>query len=148
MGRMYVVTHSLTATAALSLLRVSAPSDAILICHEVKVSNEDIETSDQLAVQIHRASTDGTGTSATVTPLEVGDAAFGGSAVYDCSADPTAGVVLDRSGQNILNGWHFLWTPELRPIVSPSGRIVVHLDDDPASDTVMNVTMKFEEKGG
>ncbi|NKB59005.1 MAG: hypothetical protein GKS00_21980 [Alphaproteobacteria bacterium] len=115
-------------SAAQDLVRVSAPSDAVLVVHEVNVTQESTETSDTGAIQLQRASTDGTGTSYIPKLLQPSDAAFGGSAVTNLTADTTAGDVLYREGYNILPGYRKLFTPEQRPVVPPSGRFVVRSD--------------------
>lgn len=135
-------------TAAQDLVRISAPSTAIVVIHEVKVTNEDVETSNQVAYQLQRSSTDGTGTSATPEAFEEGSTAFGGTAVVDLTVDTTIdGVPLWKEGQNILNGFHWLPTPETRIVISPSARFVVRLDSAPAASTQMSATVVFEEIG-
>lgn len=149
MGRMYtVLMDAISVSAAKDLMRISAPSDAIVVLHEVKVTQDTIETSEQLPIQINRASTDGTGTGATARALEDGSQAFGGSAVVNLTADTTPGNILWREAQNILNGWHYLPTPESRPVISPSGRIVVRLDAAPDAGTTFSVVAVIEEIGG
>ncbi len=149
MGRMYTVTMDAAAvTAAKDLMRISAPSDAVVILHEVKVTQDESESSEQLPIQIHRASTDGTGTAATARPLQEGDAAFGGAAVVNLTADATAGDIVWRESQNVLNGWHWLPTPEGRPVISPSGRMVIRLDAAPGASTKFTAVALVEEIGG
>ena len=64
------------------------------------------------------------------------------------TADTTiSGSPLFRMGQNVLNGWHWLFTPEMRPVVPPSGRFVVRLDAAPTAALTMTVTVTFEEVG-
>jgi hypothetical protein len=129
MGRVYsVLMDAISVTSAQDLVRISAPSDAIVVVHEVLVTNEDVTTSDQGAIQIQRASTDGTGSAYTAKLLEGSDAAFGGSAVVNLTAATTAGDILWRAGGDVRAGWHYLPTPEARIVVPPSGRVVVRSD--------------------
>lgn len=149
MGRMYsVIMDAVSVSAAKDLLRLSAPADAVVVIHEVTVSQEASETSEQVAIQLMRASTDGTGTAATAKQLESGDPAFGGSAVANLTVDTTAGDTLRREGANLLSGYKYLPTPEARPVISPSGRFVVRLEDAPAAARTMTVEVIFEEIGG
>lgn len=150
MGRMYtVVADAIAVAAADDLLRISAPSDAAVILHEVLVTQEAQETSEQLAVQIQRSSTDGTGTAVVPEQLELGDPVFGGTCSRTITVDTTIdGLPIWRSGQNVLNGWHYLPTPEGRPTISPSGRIVVRMDTAPAASMTVNTYALFEEIGG
>jgi len=134
-------------SAAKDLVRISAGSDAVVILHEVVVTQEDTTTSDQGAIQIQRASTDGTGTSYTPRLLSGNtDAAFGGSAVVNLSADTTAGDILWRAGSDVRAGWHYLPTPECRITIPPSGRIGIRSDVAITAAT-MTVTVIFEEIG-
>ena len=153
MGRMYtVVMDAIGVTAAKDLLRLSAPSDAVVIIHEVSVS-QDSDAGDseaeQLVLQLQRSSTDGTGTSATPEPLHEGDAAFGGTAVTNLTADTTIdGAPLWREGVNVQAGFRYFPTPETRPVISPSDRFVVRLDAAPGDSLTMNLVCVFEELGG
>ena len=149
MGRMYsVVMDAVAVTAAQDLIRISAPSDAIVVIHEVKVTQENTETSDQVAIQLQRSSTDGTGSAATPEQFESGDPAFGGTAVTNLTVATTLSDLLWREGFNVLNGFHWLPTPETRIVVSPSARFVVRIDDAPAASTTVTAVVLFEEIGG
>lgn len=150
MGRMYsAVSEATGLTAAKDLIRISAPSDAILRVHEVVVTQDASETSEQLPLEIFRASTDGTGTSITPEALETGDAAFGGTAVGNLTADTTkSGTSLWRQANDVRAGWHYLPTPDDQIVVPPSGRIVVRLDPGSSFTSVnLSTTVTFEEIG-
>lgn len=149
MGRLYsVLMDAVSISAAKDLLRLSAPADAVVVIHEVTVSQEASETSEQVAIQLHRASDDGTGTAATPKQLQSGDPAFGGTAVTDLTANTTATDILRRSAENLLSGYKYLPTPETRPVISPSGRFVVRLEDAPAAARTVSVEVILEEIGG
>jgi hypothetical protein len=148
MGRKYsVLMDAATISAADDLVRISAPADAILVIHEVIVTQDASETSEQLPLQLQRASTDGTGSSYTAKLLEGSDAAFGGTAVHTLTVDTTPGDILWRKSENVLNGWHYLPTPETRIVIPPSGRFVVRLDGAPSAALTMTATVIFEEIG-
>jgi hypothetical protein len=149
MGRMYTATvDAISVSAAKDLLRISAPSDAIVRLWEVRITQDASETSEQLPFQIHRGNSDGTGTSLTLRPTSPGDAAFGGTAVYDLSADTTVDHVLVREGINVLTG--FQWAPTMEGgvlVAAPSGRLVVRLDAAPTAALTFNVWALVEELG-
>jgi hypothetical protein len=149
MGRKYTALLDGSGIAAAGdLMRLSAPSDAIVQIHEVLLTQDASETSEQLAVQLQRSSTDGTGTSTTPEKLEASDATFGGTVVRALSSDTTiSGSPIFRMAQNTLNGWHWLFTPEMRPVLPPSGRFVVRLDDSPAAALTLTLVITFEEIG-
>lgn len=129
MGRMYsIIMDAVSVSTAQDLVRVSAPSDAVLVVHEVNVTQESSETSDSGAIQLQRATTDGTGPTYVPKLLQPSDAAFGGTTVTNLTVDTTAGDILYREGFNVLSGYRKLFTPEQRPVVPPSGRFVVRSD--------------------
>lgn len=146
-GRIYsVLMDAISVSAAKDLIRLSAPSDGSLLIHQVIVTQEGSETSDQVAIQLQRSSTDGTGTSYTAKKFCEEDPAFGGSAVTNLTADTTAGDILHREGMNMLAGFNWLPTPEMRPLIPASGRFVVRLDVAPAAATTMTAVVIFEER--
>lgn len=148
MGRFYVVTmDAVSINAAKDLIRITAPSDSILLIHEVTVQQDESETSEQAAVQLHRASTDGTGTSYTAEPLDASDTAFAGTAIVNLTADTTPSALLRRESFNWLNGYQYLPTPETRIVIPPSGRFVVRLENNPSATLTVTANVVFEEIG-
>lgn len=148
-GRMYtVIMDAQSISTADDLMRISAPADACVVIHHVKITQDAGETSEQLPIQFQRSTTDGTGTAVTARPLSKGDAAFGGTAVVALTVDTTLDVILWREGQNVLNGWEWVATPEERIVISPSGRFVIRLDAAPAAALTFTITAVIEEIGG
>jgi hypothetical protein len=47
-----------------------------------------------------------------------------------------------------MAGLPIWWTPETRPVLSPSGRLIVELQTTPADALTMSGTLYFEEIGG
>ncbi len=154
MGRMYAgVLDAQSVSTAVDLVYLKAAADLIIVVHEIIVSQDTSETSQQLPLQILRRTTDNSGGATTPAPsvINPSDTAFSSTwETYDGSWAGTgsAGDILWRASQNVLNGWHYLPTPELRPILSPGGRIAVALETNPASALIFTVTMYFEEIGG
>lgn len=142
-----IAVDSIAVTAAKDLLRVSAPATGMVGLCELRISQDASETSEQLPFQVHRASNDGTGTAITPKPTDPGDT-FGGTAVYNLSADTTLTDLMYREAVNVLNGLHWvaswegsiIWTP-------PSGRLVVRLDAAPAASLNFNVWALMAELG-
>jgi hypothetical protein len=154
MGRMYTLTGSVSgATTAIDLLRVSAPTDAVVVVHRIHITQEtefgDAE-SEQIDIIVARASTDGSGGSTvTAAKLESGDAAFGGSAVSGNSTQSTL------TTPHIINetfpvqaGFYWVPTPEEKIVLSPSGRLVVELSTAPNDSIDFRFFMVIEEIGG
>lgn len=153
MGRMYAaVFEEVAASAAQDLFEVVAPADSAVAIHGVMISQSSDagdSASEQLNILIHRASTSGSGgSSVTASPLNVGDAAFGGTVEANNTSQGTEGTQLHAECFNIMAGLCIWWTPETRLILSPSGRIVVELQSTPADALTMSGTIYFEEIGG
>lgn len=153
MGRIYSATFEQVAvSAAQDLFEINAPSDAIVAVHAVSISQSsdagDVEA-EQLNLLIHRGSTSGSGgSSLTARPLQTGDAAFGGTIEANNTTQSTEGVILHSESFSVVAGTSIIWTPELRPIISPSGRLIVELQTTPADALTMSGTIYFEEIGG
>jgi hypothetical protein len=154
MGRRYTAAlDALSVSAVCELFNVIAPADAVVAIHEVSITQDAGETSEQLPVRIFRTATDQSakGSANTPSPLEVGDAAFGGTVrtnVLTAETFATETTMLFCQSQNVLNGWHWLWTPETRPILSPSGKLCVKLDAAPAAALTFSGYVVVEEIGG
>lgn len=154
MGRRYTAAlDALSVSAVCELFNILAPADAVVAIHEVSITQDAGETSEQLPVRIFRTATDQSakGSANTPAPLEVGDAAFGGTVrtnVLTAETFATETTMLFCQSQNVLNGWHWLWTPETRPILSPSGKLCIKLDAAPAGALAFSGFVVFEEIGG
>ena len=152
-GRMYVVSAAVAGvTAAIDLIRISAPADAVVVVHKVIISQETEfgdAASEQMDIQFHRGSTDGSGgATPTARPLEVGDAAFGGTVATGNTSQSTEGTFLHHEAANVMAGFVWAATPEERIVLSPSGRLIVELPTAPDDSIDFRVTAYFEEIGG
>jgi hypothetical protein len=153
MGRMYSVSNTVAGvTAAIDLLRISAPTDAVVVVHKVIVTQETEfgdAASEQLDVMFHRGSTDGSGgATPTASPLEVGDSAFGGTCATGNTTQSTDGTILHREAFNVMAGMYWSPTPEERIVLSPSGRFIASVETAPDDSIDFRVTAYFEEIGG
>ena len=158
MGRMYTCPLDAVSVAAVcELWYIAAPTDAIVVLHEVVVTQDTSETSEQLPLNIFRTATDQSakGSALTPAPLKVGDAAFGGVVRYNiltAETFATETTMLKRQSQNIINGWHYLPTPEARIALSPTagtaGRLCIKLDGAPSAALTVSGYAIIEEIGG
>jgi len=150
MGRMYsAVFEEVSVSAAQDLFEINAPSDASVVVHGCEISQSSDTDSEMLNILIHRASASGSGgSSVTASPLEVGDAAFGGTVEANNTSGGTEGTKIHAACFNVLNGWLWMPTPECRPVISPSGRLVIELQTAPGDALTMSGTVYFEEVGG
>jgi hypothetical protein len=153
MGRVYTITfEEVAVTAVQDLFEVVAAADSVVIIHELRLSQSsdagDTE-SEQLQILMHRGSTSGSGgTAPTPSPIEVGDSAFGGTAEVNNTSQSTEGTILGGGAWNVMAGEQFLWTPETRLVLSPSGRFIVELQTAPDDSLTMTGTLTVEEIGG
>jgi hypothetical protein len=149
-GRVYsAVFETVSVSAAQDLFELNAPSDACVVVHGFEVSQVASETSEQLNLLVHRGTTSGSGgTTVTARPLKVGDPAFGGTVEVNNTTQSSEGNQLHAAGFNVLNGYLWLPPPELRPVLSPSGRLVVELQTAPGAALSCSGTLYFEEVGG
>lgn len=150
---MYSATfEEVAVTAAQDLFEINAPSDATVIVHAVHISQSSDAgdaQSEQLNVLIHRGSTSGSGGSTpTAAPLSLGDPAFGGTVEANNTSQSTEGTQLHSENFNVMAGLSIIWTPETRPVISPSGRLIIELQTAPADSLTMSGTVYFEEVGG
>lgn len=154
MGRMYAVPiDALSVSAICELLFIAAPADAVVRVHEIKLTQDASESSEQLPIRIFRTATDQSakGSAITPNPLSLGDAAFGGtvrSNILTAATFATETTMLISEAFNILNGFHYLPTPESRIDISPSGRLVVKLDAAPGGALDFSGYAIIEEIGG
>jgi hypothetical protein len=153
MGRMYSATFEQVAvTAVQDLFELVAPADSVVLLHSVTLSQStdagDTE-SEMLNLLYHRGSTSGSGgTSVTPAPLNLGDAAFGGTCEANNTTQSTEGTILRADNFNVLAGYIWQPTPEERIVLSPSGRLIIELQAAPADSITMSGTIVFEEIGG
>lgn len=154
MGRMYTaVLDALSVSAVCELFNIIAPADSVVVIHEICITQDTSETSEQLPLNVFRTATDQSakGSANTPAPLNVGDAAFGGTVrtnVLTADTFATETTMLMRNSQNVLNGWHILPTPECRIVLSPSAKLCIKLDAAPAAATPFSGYVMFEEIGG
>lgn len=154
MGRLYSATfESIAVTVEQDFFNLLVPADMCVAVHSLVLSQSsdagDSE-SEQLNVLIHRGSTAGTGgTTPTPAPMELGDAVSTVTVrANDVTTQSTEGAQIHAECFNVMAGLSIVWTPETRPIISPSGRLVVLLQVAPSDELTMSGTIYFEEIGG
>jgi hypothetical protein len=143
------VFEEVAVTAAQDLFEIVAPADSVVIIHGFEISQSSDTDSEGLSLLVHRGSTSGSGGSTpTPAPMNVGDAAFGGTVEANNTSQSTEGTQLHAAAFNVLSGYAWIPTPETRPVLSPSGRIIIELQTAPADSLTMSGTVYFEEIGG
>jgi hypothetical protein len=126
----------------------------MVVCvHEIHITQDAGETSEQLPVHILRVPatvTSGNGTAVTPRKTMSGDPAATATVERNGTTVATTSGTLEplrRSGDNVLNGWHWVFTPETRLWLAPSGVLVVRLVTAPAASLNMSGELIFEEVG-
>jgi hypothetical protein len=138
-------------TAAKTLIEVAAPADSVVFVERLYISQTSFDTSENLGTTVQRITTTGTGTATTPVPMQVGDAAFGGTVETNATIEPTytASTMLYEGGFNVLSG--FLWTPANDDevfVLSPSALIGMNLDVAPSASMNFSYGATLREIGG
>jgi hypothetical protein len=151
---MYTAVIDATAVAAVcEIFFIKSPADAVTRIHEIFISQDTSETSEQLPLNVFRTATDqaAKGAANTPNPLSAGDAAYGGTVRTNILAAETLATettMLMRQSMNALNGWHILPTPECRIDISPGAGVCIKIDAVPAASLPISGFVTFEEIGG
>lgn len=160
MGRIYHGQVSgVTVSAAQDIFELLAPADAVLVVHSWTV----FQTSDvgDAAEEILRLQTvrgvgsvtsGSGGTTVTTQPLSDGDPATGATLEANNTTQMVVGSgsldTLEQYGWNVRIPMTTIYTPETRPVISPSNRWTLALPGAPADALTLSATVTFEEIGG
>lgn len=157
MGMTYVaVVNGISFSVVSDIFWFGAPTDAVVLIKEITVTQEAQETSEQLPLLVFRTTTDNSaqGTGVTANPLEVGFPAHGSTIRRSISGGSLSAetTILRRMSQNLLNGFHYRFTPEeyivLSPIAGTAGRLAIKLPTAPTVAITVDAEVVFEEIGG
>lgn len=151
MGRMYTVPISaVSVSVAQDLWELAAADDHPLILHALFVSQSSDTDSEQIRITVKRITgspTSGSGGSApTPAPLDPSGSAAGFTAEINNTTQLTGGtaVTLHEESFNVLNGYVYLPTPEMRPKCAGNQYLLVSIPA-PADALTMNCTAYVEE---
>lgn len=149
----YSVVHTISALAAArDLIEIAAPSTGVVELISVYVSQDSDDAtseSEMLPVIVQRASVSGSGGS-SLTPSKLWSLTSAASSTVEggnTSNATLSGTALHRDSFNVLSGFAWVPTEFERPIVPPSGMIVVRLDAAPGDALDLKVTVFFREIG-
>jgi len=154
--RLYTVQfNGVAVTAQQDFFEIVAPADAIVVIHDIHMSQltdvKDAEEEMLLLLWKSGSTTSGSGGSApTAVPIELGDAAFGGTTEANNTTKATAGTIVTHYAWhwNVRVPFDRIFTPETRPILSPSRRATLELGTTPGDSITMSGTISFAEIGG
>lgn len=158
MGLMYTAQFngvSVAGGAQQDLLEIVAPSDAVVVLHQLVLSqSSDVgdAAEEGLSILFKRgATTSGSGgTSVTPVPLETGSPAAGSTVEANNTSKASAGTIVTLHAENWNVRSPFVWLPppECRIVLSPGQRMTVELGTNPADALTCSATLYFEELGG
>lgn len=133
-----------------TVILVQAPSTAVVELYSVRLTNADVELSEQLSIGIYRVTTVGSPVGTSVTPAkhENGDANSAVTCLVDLTVEPTAynAVAVDHEGVSNLSGYRYDPIPEERPTIPPTGAIGLRILSAPSSFNAV-VQVVFREIG-
>jgi hypothetical protein len=147
----WVTTGFQSVSAVQDLIEFVAPSDAVVLLYEVHISqSSDGASTDSEMLQttvVRGLTVSGSGGgSATVTPVETGQPAAGGTYERNNTTQATtSGVTVLASAFNVLNGFVHVFDPPL--VLSPSQRCVLTLSA-PADALTLSANALIDELGG
>lgn len=160
MGRMYTaVAKAIAVTAAQDIFEIAGPADAVTVVHAWYLA-QTTETGDAAEEMLRITTNRGVGSvtsgsgGATVTPQPVsdGDAAYGGTVERNNTTIMAVGTgaleELEAYAWNVRVPFAQIYTPETRPVISPSNRWTLELETAPADSVTITATVVFEEIGG
>jgi hypothetical protein len=155
MGLIYTATFNGQAeTVQVDLLEIAAPSTASVIVHEVGISQGlDIgDAAEEMLLLIWKSGQTTTGSGGnTITPPPqiLGAPAFGGVVKDTNTTKATAGTIVSKYSWywNIRVPFQMIWTPETRPILTPSARATLELATTPTDSITFGGYIVFEALG-
>jgi hypothetical protein len=152
-----ITTEDVAVTAAVDLFEILLPADLCLALHAIYITQSteagDAE-SEQLKMRVRRVTgspTSGSGGSTpTPSPLTLGDSAASITVEANNTTKLTGGtsVLLHSQSFNVMAGLELIWTPEMRPIFSPSQRCLIELEGAPDDSITFDMAVYVEEIGG
>lgn len=156
MGRKYTVQfNGVAATVQQDLFEIVAPADAVVVVHDIHLSQstevgDAAEESLSILIKSGQTTSGSGGTAPTAVPIELGDAAFGGTCEVNNTTKASTGTIVTHAAYNwnIRVPLDIIFTPETRPVLSPSRRGTVELATTPADSITISGYMTIEEIGG
>ena len=155
MGRMYTAQfNGVAATAQQDLFEIVAPATAIVIIHELCLSQltEVADAAEEMLLILLKSgsTTTGSGGSAPSKVAQLfGDAASGATVAANNTTKATGGTIVTHHAWNwnVRVPFQMIWTPETRPVLAPSRRGTVELATTPADSITMAGYLVWEEIG-
>lgn len=148
-GRMFASGYvgTTASTAAKELIHVLCSASHVIAVHEVAITGRSTSSEFMTVGIAFAATTNAVGTTCALTPLVQGQTACSGNVYGVASSNATGLTYVYKEAVNVLNGFHWIPTPECRPIIKPGGRLVVRRETTVATDFAVDAHIVFEEIG-
>ena len=133
-------------TVAKELIHIHTNASVHLVVHEAQITCHSTASQSLQGALCLAATTGVVGT--TIAPSIIqGNATVCLSTGYGVAGatNATGLAYFDNQAFNALNGYVFLPTPELRPILKPGARVVLRIDSTHTDDLTCVGFIKFEE---
>lgn len=156
MGQMFTAQfNGVAVTAQQDLFEIVAPADGVVVIHEIDISqtSEVADAQEEMLLLLEKsgATTSGSGgSSVTPVPRQFDGTAFAGTVEANNTTKATTGTIVTHGAHamNVRVGFQKIYTPECRPVISPSRRWTLELATTPGDSITMNGTVVFELIGG
>lgn len=153
MGRFATISfQGVAVTAIQDLFEIVAAAGKPFRVHDIEITNDSQEASEQLSVQLKRGigNTSGSGGSAgTEYTHDSDDTAVGVTSAVNNTTQAVAGggslEIIERKGSNIINGWEWHFTPEGALPFKDDETFIVSLPVAPAASVTMSGKVVIEE---
>lgn len=151
-GRMYASGYLATTASTVGpkeLLMLYSGTSAVTVVHEVVVGARSSDSQMVTFTLALAVTTNAAGSTQAVNALASQDATFTGNVYGVASSNATGLSYYHRETVNQLNGFHYLPTPECRPILKPGARLVLRRETSVvgSTDIAYDVHILFEEIG-
>jgi len=156
MGRIYTAPFvSIAVTVVQDLWELLLPSDLVVLIHAIELTQRTSTTSEILSVSlklIPLTVTSGSG-GGTITPSKNDEGDITSSVTVERNnttrASSSGSIETKRQWDwNIIPGLHKTFTPDMRPVLSPSSTYVVGLEIAPGTSMNISGVLTYEEIGG
>lgn len=160
MARRYTaVFEDIAVTAVQDFFEIAAPATGIVKVIKWSIfQTSDVGDTEEEILAIETVRGDGTvtsgsgGASVTPEPIDNGDGAAGSTVERNNTTRMVVGTgtldVLEKYGWNVRVPIDIVYTPEEQPVISPSDRWTLSLNDTPGDSLTVSGMIVFEEIGG
>ena len=149
-----VVFSAVAVTAQQDLFEIVSAATQITIVHDLTLTQsteigDAMEEGLSILVKSGQTTTGSGGTTPTAIPRLFLGSAYAGTPKVNNTTKATAGTIVTHHAWNwnVRVPFQYIWTPETRPIISPSRRFTIELATTPADSITISGTLTIESIG-